>query len=285
MTNSNDPSNQQPTLFPISAKPQIPPPQRRQLDDPITRIVQTVTLVHYIDGDGNPRGMSTFYAAPQTVLADPVTGDVIGPVNDDSLVAAENADVADAAQPGEGPGDTNRGSVNSPANLEGPAAAAGNAEAADANPLLAADNSGDDTAADPAPVGQDPGAANRAPPGDAVVDVAPPPGDAVAEAAPAAGVPEAPEPPGAPETAEAGAPDAKVGGDTGASPAPGAPADPGTEQQPEATAPPSPAPATDTDSSDDTDLPAATGTSEDQTRLSSGLTSSEFSLSVDGGVL
>src|SRR5690606_37029025 len=86
VTNSNDPSRHDPTLLPISGPTQIPPPEGQQLDDQsdsfITRTVQTVTIVYYTDGDGNPRGMSTFHADPLTVLADPVTGDVIGPVND-----------------------------------------------------------------------------------------------------------------------------------------------------------------------------------------------------------
>lgn len=274
MTNSNNPSHQDPTLFPISAKPQTPPPQRRQLDDPsasfITRIVQTVTLVHYIDGDGNLRGISTFHSDPQTVLADPVTGDVISSVGEAPPVAPNNPAAAAGAAAGAAPADgSDRDSNDPPRNPGAPAdaaaaaaaAAAGNAQAANGNPPGSDD--------DAAPVGEDPGAINRDPPGDAVVPVAPPPGDAVVEVAPPPGVPEAPEP-GAPETVE---------GPAAASPAPEGPVAPGDQQPPEATAPP-PA-ATDTDSRANT---ALTGTSEDQTQLSSALSSSGFPLNVDARV-
>lgn len=88
VTNSNLLSREEPTLFPISARVRNPAPQRRQADDssdsPVTRVVQTVSIVQYVNPDGSPRGISTHYAQPQTVLADPVTGDIIGPADDAS---------------------------------------------------------------------------------------------------------------------------------------------------------------------------------------------------------
>ena len=88
MTNSNLLSREEPTLFPISARARNPAPQRRQVDDssdsPVTQVVQTVSIIHHVNPDGSPRGISTRYAQPQTVLADPVTGDIIGPAHVDT---------------------------------------------------------------------------------------------------------------------------------------------------------------------------------------------------------
>lgn len=89
VTNSNLHSREEPTLFPISARARNPAPQRRQAgdssDSPVTRVVQTVSIIQYVNPDGSPRGTSTHYAQPQTVLADPVTGDIIGPADDASV--------------------------------------------------------------------------------------------------------------------------------------------------------------------------------------------------------
>ena len=88
VTYSNLLSREEPTLFPLSARARNPAPQRRQADDssdpPVTRVVQTVSIIQYVNPDGSPRGTSTHYAQPQTVLADPVTGDIIGPADDAS---------------------------------------------------------------------------------------------------------------------------------------------------------------------------------------------------------
>lgn len=117
-TNSYDhSSHKQPTLIPISAQPKVPSPQRRQLDDAsnsfITRVVQTVSILHYVDRQGNPRGISTVYATPQTVLADPVTGDIVGPVdgnappeNPDGSVTPDQRDGSSPEAPGAISGDS-----------------------------------------------------------------------------------------------------------------------------------------------------------------------------------
>lgn len=105
-TNSNLHSREEPTLFPISARARNPAPQRRQADDssdpPVTRVVQTVSIIQYVNSDGSPRGTSTHYAQPQTVLADPVTGDIIGPA-DDASVGVGAFDTPETPEPASSP--------------------------------------------------------------------------------------------------------------------------------------------------------------------------------------
>ncbi|SPO00731.1 uncharacterized protein DNG_03479 [Cephalotrichum gorgonifer] len=88
VTNSNDLSHQDKLTTLILTEVVSSSPKRRQADDSlnslVTQVVQTVSLIHYVNADGTPRTVSTVYSNPQTVLVDPVSGNIVRPANNES---------------------------------------------------------------------------------------------------------------------------------------------------------------------------------------------------------
>lgn len=92
VTNSDDPSPIDPTL--TETTDSLSTSEKRQLTDSsnslVTEIHQTVSLIHVVSPDGTPIEIKTVYSSPTTVLVDPITGAIVGPVTDD--VGASAAD-------------------------------------------------------------------------------------------------------------------------------------------------------------------------------------------------
>ncbi|KFA68270.1 hypothetical protein S40285_01568 [Stachybotrys chlorohalonatus IBT 40285] len=96
-------------------------PDADDLNAFVTQVVQTISLVQYVDPAGHPFQIETLYAPPATVLVDPVSGNTIPipPAEDQATAAAGGPEqTSDVPSPDD---DSAPMPVSSPANAPSPA--------------------------------------------------------------------------------------------------------------------------------------------------------------------
>lgn len=81
----------------------------------ITQIIQTVSLIQFVDSAGSPIETQTQYAAPNTILVDSLSGKTVAISNPDSSTAI----AVPGSDRGPGPGSSLSSSTNGPAQITG----------------------------------------------------------------------------------------------------------------------------------------------------------------------